>query len=182
MKIYTKTGDSGETSLLGGQRVKKSDIQIETYGTVDELNSWIGLIRDQNMDETYKSQLIEIQDRLFTIGSLLASQLKGVKMKLPEIGESDIEYLESSIDDMNEALPEMKSFVLPGGHTIVSYSHIARSVCRRAERLAVALKDIGFENEIVLKYLNRLSDYLFVLARKMSHDLNAEEIPWKPRM
>lgn len=182
MKIYTKTGDSGETSLLGGQRVKKSDIQIESYGTVDELNSWIGLIRDQNMDETYKNQLIEIQDRLFTIGSLLASQLKGTKMKLPEIGESDIEYLESSIDVMNEALPEMKSFVLPGGHTTVSYSHIARCVCRRAERLVVALKDIGFENEIVLIYLNRLSDYLFVLSRKLTHDLNAEEIPWKPRM
>ena len=182
MKIYTKTGDSGETSLLGGQRVMKSDIQIESYGTVDELNSWIGLIRDQNMDETYKNQLIEIQDRLFTIGSLLASQLKGTKMKLPEIGESDIEYLESSIDAMNEELSEMKSFVLPGGHTTVSYSHIARCVCRRAERLVVALKDIGFENEIVLKYLNRLSDYLFVLSRKLTHDLNAEEIPWKPRM
>lgn len=182
MKIYTKTGDNGETSLLGGKRVKKSDLQIESYGTVDELNSWIGLIRDQSMDETYKTQLIEIQDRLFTIGSLLAAQFKGTKMKLPKIVESDIEYLESSIDAMNEVLPEMKSFVLPGGHTTVSYSHIARCVCRRAERVVVALKESGFENEIVLKYLNRLSDYLFVLSRKMMHDLNAKEIPWKPRM
>jgi len=182
MKIYTRTGDSGETSLLGGQRVKKSDIQIDSYGTVDELNSWIGLIRDQEIEDEYKVQLIEIQDRLFTIGSLLASSVHGTKMKLPEINSSDIDFLESSIDEMNEKLPEMRSFVLPGGHSTVSYSHIARCVCRRAERLVVALKDVGFENEIVLKYLNRLSDYLFVLSRKLSQDLEAKEIPWKPRM
>lgn len=182
MKIYTKTGDLGETSLLGGERLKKSNIQIESYGTVDELNSWIGLLRDQEMDEKYRNQLIEIQDRLFTIGSLLATSLQGTKMKLPEISNGDIEYLEKNIDEMNEELPEMRSFVLPGGHTTVSYAHIARCVCRRAERLVVAMKEEGFEQQIVLTYLNRLSDYLFVLSRKLTQDLNAPEIPWKPRM
>lgn len=182
MKIYTKTGDLGETSLLGGERLKKSHVQIESYGTVDELNSWIGLLRDQEMSEEYRAQLIEIQDRLFTIGSLLATSLQGTKMKLPEISLGDIEYLEKNIDEMNEELPEMRSFVLPGGHTTVSYAHIARCVCRRAERLVVAMKEVGFEQQIVLTYLNRLSDYLFVLSRKLTQDLNAPEIPWKPRM
>ena len=182
MKIYTKTGDLGETSLLGGERLKKSNIQIESYGTVDELNSWIGLLRDQEIDEEYRNQLIEIQDRLFTIGSLLATSRQGAKMKLPEISNRDIENLEKNIDEMNEELPEMRSFVLPGGHTTVSYAHIARCVCRRAERLVVAMKELGFEQQIVLTYLNRLSDYLFVLSRKLTQDLNAPEIPWKPRM
>lgn len=182
MKIYTKTGDLGETSLLGGERLKKSNIQIESYGTVDELNSWIGLLRDQEMDDKYSNQLIEIQDRLFTIGSLLATSLHGTKMKLPEISYDDIEYLEKNIDEMNEKLPEMRSFVLPGGHTTVSYAHIARCVCRRAERLVVAMKELGFEQQIVLTYLNRLSDYLYVLSRKLTQDFNAPEIPWKPRM
>jgi cob(I)alamin adenosyltransferase len=182
MKIYTRTGDAGETSLIGGQRVKKNDVQIESYGTVDELNSWIGLIRDQDINPTYKDQLIEIQDRLFTIGSILATSFQGTKMKLPEIVQSDIEFLEVNIDEMNDELPEMRSFVLPGGHTSVSYVHVARCVCRRAERMVVALSQVGFSNDLVLKYLNRLSDYLFVLSRKLTKDLGAVETPWKPRV
>jgi cob(I)alamin adenosyltransferase len=182
MKIYTRTGDAGETSLIGGQRVKKNDVQIESYGTVDELNSWIGLIRDQAIAQDYKDQLVEIQDRLFTIGSILATSFQGTKMKLPEIVQSDIEFLEVNIDEMNEELPEMRSFVLPGGHSVVSHTHIARCVCRRAERMVVAMTHVGFENELVLKYLNRLSDYLFVLARKLTQDFGALETPWKPRL
>lgn len=182
MKIYTRTGDAGETSLIGGQRVKKNDVQIESYGTVDELNSWIGLIRDQNIHTTYKGQLNEIQDRLFTIGSILATSFQGTTMKLPEILPSDIDFLEVCIDEMNEELPEMRSFVLPGGHSTVSYAHIARCVCRRAERMVVALSLVGFDNDLVLKYLNRLSDFLFVLSRKLTQDLEAKETPWKPRV
>ena len=182
MKIYTKKGDKGETGLLGGTRVKKSHIRIESYGTVDELNSWIGLIRDQNIDKHSKEVLIHIQDRLFTIGSHLASDPKKKGMKIPDIKEDDITLLEKEIDTMNESLPEMKSFVLPGGHTTVSYCHIARCICRRAERCAVGLADEDKVEGIIIKYLNRLSDYLFVLSRKLSHDLKAEEILWKPSL
>lgn len=180
MKIYTKKGDKGETSLLGGVRVAKSHIRIESYGTVDELNSWLGLIRDQQIDEPTKKFLIHIQDRLFTIGSHLASDPTKSGIKIPDIKEEDSTALEKEIDKMNETLPEMKSFVLPGGHTIVSYCHIARCVCRRAERCAVHLSQNEKVEDIIIKYLNRLSDYLFVLSRKLSHDLQAEEIPWKP--
>ena len=180
MKIYTKKGDKGETGLLGGTRVSKSDIRIEAYGTVDELNSWIGLIRDQKVDDNTKKLLIHIQDRLFTIGSHLASDPKKKGMKLPDIIESDVTLLEKEMDQMNESLPEMRSFVLPGGHTTVSYCHIARCVCRRAERCTVLLASKEKVEDILIKYLNRLSDYLFVLSRKLSHDLQAEEIPWKP--
>ncbi len=182
MKIYTKKGDKGETSLLGGTRVKKSHIRIESYGTVDELNSWIGLIRDQAIDKNSKDLLIHIQDRLFTIGSHLASDPSKHGIRIPDIKEEDIVKLEKEIDKMNETLPEMKSFVLPGGHPTVSYCHIARCVCRRAERCAVNLSAEDQVEEIVIKYLNRLSDYLFVLSRKLSHDLKAEETPWKPAM
>lgn len=182
MKIYTKKGDKGETSLLGGTRVKKSHIRIESYGTVDELNSWIGLIRDQSIDKNSKDLLIHIQDRLFTIGSHLASDPSKQGIKIPDIKEDDITKLEKEIDKMNETLPEMKSFVLPGGHPTVSYCHIARCVCRRAERCAVNLSSEDKVEDIVIKYLNRLSDYLFVLSRKFSHDLKAEETPWKPAM
>lgn len=184
LKIYTKTGDKGQTSLIGGTRVPKHHIRIESYGTVDELNSHIGLIRDQQIDEHSKSILIEIQDRLFTIGSSLASDPEKSKMKIPDLKEEDITLLEQEIDKMNETLPEMKSFVLPGGHTTVSYCHIARCVCRRAERLTIHLSESssGAVAELVIKYLNRLSDYLFVLSRKLSMDLKATEIPWKPRM
>lgn len=182
MKVYTKTGDKGQTSLIGGTRVPKHHIRIETYGTVDELNSHIGLIRDQQIDEQSRKILIEIQDRLFTIGSSLASDPERSKMKIPDLKEEDVTLLEQEMDRMNETLPEMRSFVLPGGHTIVSYCHIARCVCRRAERLTIHLSENSFVAGLVIKYLNRLSDYLFVLSRKLTHDLNAEEIPWKPRM
>ena len=181
-KIYTKTGDKGLTGLIGGTRIPKFDIRIEAYGTVDELNSHIGLIRDQEIDEVSKKTLIEIQDRLFTIGASLASDPEKSKMKIPDLKEEDVVFLEKEIDRMNETLPEMKSFVLPGGHTTVSYCHIARCVCRRAERLTIHLSENSFVADLVIKYLNRLSDYLFVLSRKLSADLNATEVPWKPRM
>ena len=188
MKVYTKTGDTGTTALFGGTRVPKHHIRIESYGTVDELNSHIGLIRDQDISDLYKNVLIEVQDRLFTVGAILATPpeketLKNGQPRLQNLGivESDIEFLENEIDRMEEALPPITHFVLPGGHTTVSYCHIARCVCRRAERLAVHLNDIEPTDERVIKYLNRLSDYLFVLARKLSHDLNADEVQWIPR-
>lgn len=181
-KVYTKTGDKGQTSLIGGTRVPKHHIRIETYGTVDELNSHIGLIRDQEINPVARQVLVEIQDRLFTIGSSLASDPEKSKMKIPDLKEEDIVFLEKEIDKMDETLPEMRSFVLPGGHTTVSFCHIARCVCRRAERLTIQLSESSFVDELVIKYLNRLSDYLFVLSRKLSQDLNAQEIPWKPRM
>lgn len=182
MKIYTKTGDKGETSLLGGTRVPKYHIRIEAYGTVDELNSYIGLIRDQDIDEHAKQILITIQDRLFTIGSILASDPIKSKVKIPELHEEDILLLETEIDKMNETLPEMRSFVLPGGHTTVSFCHIARCVCRRAERNTIHLKHNEFVADSVIKYLNRLSDYLFVLSRKFTADFQAVEQPWNPKM
>ena len=187
MKVYTKTGDTGTTALFGGTRVPKHHIRIESYGTVDELNSHIGLIRDQEMNVHYKEILIQVQDRLFTVGAILATPpekeiLKNGKPRLniPKIIEGDIQLLENEIDDMENSLPPMTHFVLPGGHTTVSYCHIARCVCRRAERLAVHLNDMEPTDVFVIKYLNRLSDYLFVLARKLSHDLNAEEVKWIP--
>ncbi|POR30596.1 ATP:cob(I)alamin adenosyltransferase [Flavobacterium columnare] len=188
MKVYTKTGDKGTTALFGGTRVPKHNIRIESYGTVDELNSYIGLIRDQEMNPLYKAVLIEVQDRLFTLGAILATPpekevLKNGQKRLQNLGltETDIEYLENEIDKMETDLPPMTHFVLPGGHTTVSHCHIARCVCRRAERLATLLHEEEPTDELVLKYLNRLSDYLFVLARKLSHDLNANEVPWIPR-
>ncbi len=181
-KIYTKTGDKGETSLIGGTRIPKFDIRIEAYGTVDELNSYIGLIRDQAIDENSRTLLIEVQDRLFTIGSLLAADPVKNKMTLPQISEQDITVLEKEIDNMNEHLPEMRSFVLPGGHTTISFCHVARCVCRRAERCVLRLNEKEPLNELIYKYLNRLSDYLFVLSRKFTQDLNAPETPWKPRV
>lgn len=182
MKIYTKTGDKGQTSLIGGTRVPKDHIRIEAYGTVDELNSYIGLIRDQKIEESHKNSLIEIQDRLFTIGSILASDPVKSKMKIPELKEEDITFLESEIDKMNEVLPEMRSFVLPGGHTTVSFCHIARCVCRRAERKIIHLSSESLVPEITIKFLNRLSDYLFMLSRKLGQDLQVTETPWNPRM
>jgi len=182
MKIYTKTGDAGTTSLFGGKRVSKSDLRIETYGTVDELNSHIGLVRDQPVNTVRKEVLVEIQDRLFTIGSMLATEPGNTKVKIPVLGEEDIQFLEKQIDSMEETLAPMKSFVLPGGHPSVSFCHIARTVCRRAERLTIALNHHEPADPLILKYLNRLSDYLFVLARKMAHELGAEETPWKARM
>jgi cob(I)alamin adenosyltransferase len=181
MKIYTKKGDTGTTQLIGGTRVPKHSLRIESYGTIDELNSYLGLIRDQEINSIYISQLIEIQDRLFTIGSLLAADPEVNTMKLPEISEEDVVYLENAMDEMDANLPEMKSFVLPGGHSTVSYCHIARCVCRRAERITDNLNEVSFVDPVILKYLNRLSDYLFVLSRKLSQDLNVTESPWKPR-
>ena len=182
-KIYTKTGDKGSTSLLGGTKVLKSDLRIEAYGTVDELNSYVGLCRDLLKDEPSITILQEIQDRLFTIGSSLACDPeKEPKMKIPDLKEEDVQLLEKEMDRMNESLPEMKNFVLPGGHPTVSHLHIARCVCRRAERCCVRLNQEEKEDPIIIKYLNRLSDYFFVLARYTAHFLQAKEIPWKPRV
>src|SRR5213075_2232215 len=176
LKIYTKTGDGGKTSLIGGTKVLKSDLRIEAYGTVDELNSYIGLCRDLLDDETSAKTLKEVEDRLFTIGSSLACDPeKEPKMKIPDLHETDVEFLEKEIDHMNDLLPPMKNFILPGGHPTVSHLHIARCICRRAERCCVRLEMEKEEVEsIVIKYLNRLSDYLFVLARYTSHQLNVE--------
>jgi len=182
MKIYTKTGDKGMTALFGGKRVPKHDVRIEAYGTVDELNSYIGLIRDQKIDKTSFRILLEIQDRLFTLGSILATEPGNDKVKIPQLVEEDVFFLEKEIDKMNETLPEMKSFVLPGGHQTVSFCHITRCVCRRAERLVTQLSEKEQVDSISIIYLNRLSDYIFVLSRKFSQDLNVEEIPWKPRI
>jgi len=182
MKIYTKTGDKGQTSLFGGKRVPKHNLRIDAYGTVDELNSYIGLIRDQEIDKNSIKMLIEIQDRLFTLGSILATEPGNTKVKVPLLKPEDIDLLENEIDKMNKHLPEMRSFVLPGGHTTVSYCHITRCVCRRAERLISHLSEMEEVDEIVLQYLNRLSDYLFVLARKIVVDKAVDEVPWNPRM
>jgi cob(I)alamin adenosyltransferase len=182
MKIYTKTGDKGQTSLIGGTRVPKSSMRIESYGTVDELNSYLGLIRDQAIAPEYIRQILEIQDRLFTIGSHLATDIEKSKMKIPDLFQQDIENLEHWMDEMDALLPEMRSFVLPGGHSTVSHTHVARCICRRAERIIVDLMNHELVEEIVPQYMNRLSDYLFVLSRKLTLDLNVQETPWKPRM
>jgi len=183
-KIYTKTGDLGKTSLIGGTKVPKSHLRIESYGTVDELNSYIGLVSDLTTDNNNKTILKEIQDRLFTIGSSLACDPdKEPLMKIPDLKEKDIELLEKEIDKMNDVLPAMKSFLLPGGHPAVSTTHVARCVCRRAERLCVNMQEHElFVDPLVIKYINRLSDYLFILSRYTGFLLNVEEIPWKPRV
>ena len=181
MKIYTKKGDSGTTSLLGGNRVPKHHLRIEAYGTVDELNSHIGMLRDLNDDPKVQDILLNVQDRLFTLGSHLALEKEDSKMKLPELFESDVKYLEDEIDSMEEELPEMRNFLLPGGHQLISSTHIARCVCRRAERSSVHLSEFHKVDELIIRYLNRLSDYLFVLSRKFTKDLDAKEIPWQPK-
>ena len=183
-KIYTKTGDKGKTSLIGGTKVFKSDLRIEAYGTVDELNSFVGLCLDHLRSNNINNVLAEIQDRLFTIGSALACDPeKETKLKIPDLHEADVELLEKEIDEMNEVLPAMKSFILPGGHVAVSSLHIARTICRRAERCCVRMQKKEIEVEpLIIKYLNRLSDYLFVLARFGSLKFGAEETPWKPRL
>ena len=183
-KIYTKTGDKGKTSLIGGTKVSKSNPRIESYGTVDELNSHVGLVSDLIQDEICKNILREIQDRLFTIGSLLACDPeKQTGIKLPGLEENDAKLLESEIDRMNGSLEEMKSFILPSGHVTVSSIHIARCVCRRAERACVFLQENNQEvDKLVIIYLNRLSDYLFMLARYTAHLLQVKDVPWKPRL
>lgn len=192
-KIYTKTGDKGETSLFGGARVPKSHVRVEAYGTVDELNSYIGLLTDLIETPQYKTVLKEIQDRLFTIGSILATE-PSKQMKTPDLKNEDIQLLENEIDTMDAELPPLKNFILPGGHSTVSFCNIARTVCRRAERLVINLvllekeegQPINPHNELgqalSIQYLNRLSDYLFILGRKIAKDLGAAEILWKPRV
>lgn len=188
MKIYTKTGDKGTTALFGGTRVPKHHLRIESYGTVDELNSYIGLVKDQAINQETKNILIKIQNDLFTLGAMLATPVEKETLKngkerlnIPKINDDSIQFLEDEIDAMNTKLPQMTHFILPGGHTTVSFCHIARCVCRRAERLSVSLSEETSIHPNVLKYLNRLSDYLFVLARKLTLDLSAEEIQWIPQ-
>jgi cob(I)alamin adenosyltransferase len=179
-KIYTKTGDKGETSLFGGARLPKSHLRIEAYGTVDELNSYVGLVRDCLTEDATRDVLKNIQDRLFDLGSNLAVD-PSKKMQVPEIQELDIELLEQEMDKMDESLEPLKNFILPGGHTTISFCHLARTVCRRAERNVVALSLHDEVDEILVRYLNRLSDYLFMLARKIAADLKVEEVAWKGR-
>lgn len=183
IKIYTKTGDKGKTSLIGGTKVFKSDLRIETYGTIDELNSHIGLVRDYTVNDHQRNILKSIQDRLFVIGASLACDPeKKTGMHIPDLNENDISSLEKEIDDMNSVLPPMKNFILPGGHIAVSSTHIARCVCRRAERVCVEMQQHElFIEPLIIKYLNRLSDYLFMLARITASDLNVPEIIWKGR-
>jgi cob(I)alamin adenosyltransferase len=182
MKIYTKTGDKGMTSLIGGTRLSKSHIRIESYGTVDELNSYIGLLRDQKVNIDRKDLLKEIQDRLFTIGSHLASEPEQTKKLLPDIIEEDIKLLEEAMDTITATVPPLRAFILPGGHESISFGHLARTVCRRAERAVIALNAQEEVEAIVIRYLNRLSDYLFMLCRIMAFELEVEEVIWKPRL
>lgn len=180
MKIYTKTGDAGKTSLLGGSRVAKYHLRIEAYGTVDELNSHIGMLRSYDLEESVRALLIEIQDHLFTLGAQLATEPGERKVKIPKLRDDQVTFLEKAIDAMEEVLPPMRNFVLPGGHLAVAQAHVARCVCRRAERIVLHLNDESDVPAPIPVYLNRLSDFLFVLSRKLGQDLQAEEIPWKP--
>lgn len=184
MKIYTKTGDKGTTSLIGGTKVPKSHLRIEAYGTIDELNSYLGLLRDLFQDQHTQHLISDIQDRLFTIGSSLACDpIKEPKMRLPDLHVEDIELLEKEIDRLNEMLEPMKSFIIPGGHPIISHIHVGRCICRRAERACVRLELESLEVEpLILQYLNRLSDYLFILARYAHKTLSVAEIPWRARI
>ncbi|MCA6078032.1 cob(I)yrinic acid a,c-diamide adenosyltransferase [Fulvivirga sedimenti] len=181
MKIYTKTGDTGTTGLFGGKRVQKSDVRIEAYGTVDELNSHLGLLRDLSVNKSREDLIVRIQNNLFVIGSMLAAEPGNEKVKVPAISAADVAELEQAIDSLEENLPPMKNFILPGGHQDVSFCHIARCVCRRAERRVVHLFHEEPGDEIIVHYLNRLSDYLFVLSREMSRSLGAKETPWISR-
>ncbi|MCB0622526.1 MAG: cob(I)yrinic acid a,c-diamide adenosyltransferase [Saprospiraceae bacterium] len=179
-KIYTKTGDQGQTGLFGGSRVSKGAVRIDAYGTVDELNSFLGLLRDQLADQHMRTTLRDIQDRLFTLGAHLASD-PSKQMQVPDLLEADIDLLEQEMDRMDEGLPTLRNFLLPGGHPAVSTCHVARCVCRRAERLVVVLHEQEPIEPILIRYLNRLSDYLFVLSRQIAQDLGVEEVPWRPR-
>ena len=182
MKIYTKTGDSGTTGLIGGTRLSKAHIRIDAYGTVDELNAYIGLLRDQSVNIERRDLLKEIQDRLFTVGSHLASEPDQTRKKLPDLHAADLTRLEKEMDAMDAKLPTLRAFVLPGGHESVSFGHVARTVCRRAERAVVLLNEHEVVEEIVIRYLNRLSDYLFMLCRMMTQQLGVEEVAWKARV
>lgn len=180
MKIYTKTGDKGETSLWGGRKVKKSDLRIDAYGTIDELNSWIGLLADQFPEELVKKELLGIQDRLFSIGASLSADPQNPKLSFNAIRELDVPAMESAIDRMDAHLEPLKNFILPGGHPLVSHCHIARTVCRRAERLVVALMESEPADTQIVIYLNRLSDYLFTSGRYAAHLLGINDRPWMP--
>lgn len=181
MKIYTRKGDDGTTGLIGGTRVSKAHLRIESYGTVDELNSWIGMVRDAlPEDSAHVEYLQSVQNILFTIGSHLAFDPDKARMTLPEIPKGCVGSLEEQIDKMNETLPEMRNFILPGGHPVASQAHVARCVCRRAERKVTALVEIATIEALILEYLNRLSDYLFVLSRDITHKHNGTEIAWIP--
>lgn len=179
MKIYTKTGDKGTTALFGGKRVAKNDLRVEAYGTIDELNSWLGLLRDQPINTIRQNLLIQIQNDLFVIGSILATEPGNEKVKIPSLKPEHILDLEKAMDEMDASLPPMRFFVLPGGHPIVSHCHVARTVCRRAERNVLSLHQQETVSDVVLQYINRLSDYLFVLSRKLTQELQAPEVPWK---
>lgn len=180
MKIYTKKGDTGKTSLIGGARVYKSDPRIDAYGTVDELNSFIGLVRDVCGDDESRKTLYRIQNILFDLGSHLASRPGGHRMQLPTITQDESLLLEQEIDRMSESLPELRHFILPGGHPHVSYCHLARTVCRRAERRVVELANAEEVEPVIILYLNRLSDYLFVLGRHIGAKLGVDEVKWIP--
>jgi cob(I)alamin adenosyltransferase len=179
-KVYTKTGDKGTTVLIGGNRVPKYHIRIEAYGTLDELLSYIGLIRDLDVEIDVKNALIEIQKKLMTCASIIATDTESEEYKIPKLTEDDVKFLEDEIDKMDEELLPLKKLILPGGHPIVSYCHIARNICRRAERNTTKVSEEIELPEVLLKFINRLSDYLFVLSRKLSQDLEVEEIPWEP--
>ena len=180
MKIYTKTGDKGTTSLIGGKRVPKHNHRIEAYGTIDELISYIGLLRDQPIGEPLKEALLKVQDRLMVCAAVLATDCDDCTIKIPEIKDIDITFLEHEIDRMENELEPLRSFIIPGGHTVVSYCHIARTICRRAERITIKLSEDSIVPDSIIKYINRLSDYLFVLARKLAKDFKVNEIPWQP--
>ncbi len=183
-RIYTRTGDKGSTSLIGGVRVSKHHVRIESYGTVDELNSQLGLVNDLSADAEVTEWIREVQDRLFTLGAELATAPdKDVKMKLPDLHDTDVTWLEGRIDFMNETLPEMRSFIIPGGNAGASACHVARCICRRAERICVGMVEDGETIPgLAVGYLNRLSDFLFVLARYIGHKAGAEELPWRARV
>ncbi|MDO9262231.1 MAG: cob(I)yrinic acid a,c-diamide adenosyltransferase [Flavobacteriaceae bacterium] len=188
MKIYTKTGDKGKTSLIGGKRVSKADLRIEAYGTIDELNAYIGLLRDQSIDLQTKNNLLSIQNHLFSIGTILALDPENEKFSSDDnpyatlnITIEDINILEKEMDEMNKKLPDLAHFILPGGHPSVSICHICRTICRRTERISVALNEESSVSEKIIIYLNRLSDYFFVLARKLTQDSGVSEIKWEPK-
>ena len=178
IKIYTKTGDLGQTSLLGGTRVSKSHERVEAYGTIDELNSFLGLIKDHPIDDHYKTLLNRIQENLFISEAWVAADPDLPVPQLPSLDPEEILLLEKEIDTMNYSLPELTHFILPGGHAVVSSCHVARTICRRAERAVIRLTQSNSSDEIIIKYLNRLSDYLFVLARKLAKDFGAAENLW----
>ena len=182
MKIYTKTGDEGETGLFGGQRVAKDDLRLAAYGTLDELNAFIGLLRDGQQEEAVRDTLFQIQNRLFSLGAYLATPAKTTApAPAPDVTPADILLLEQEMDRMDAALEPLRNFILPGGHTLVSYAHLARTVCRRAERSCVALHHGTPLHPLLLQYLNRLSDYFFVLARYLAQSLGVEEVAWRGR-